>query len=167
MKNFTFNAIGIGVGDGGRGCCRLDAWPDGRKSCRRGQNDSEHPDRRTRVSDRSLLGHTGRPRAGTGSGLPATIWFRYPKFVIGFIGASVLFSFVVLPLSGGDSNLVESTYIKPATSTRHPSFIPRSRTCTNWSRADSNNRPAWRTGSERSRKRMMRNCGSEIFHNLL
>jgi uncharacterized membrane protein YadS len=43
------------------------------------------------------------------------IWFRFPKFVVGFIGASVLFSFVVLPLSGGDSNLVESTYIKPVT----------------------------------------------------
>ena len=43
------------------------------------------------------------------------IWFRFPKFVVGFIVASVLFSFVVLPLSGGDSNLVESTYIKPVT----------------------------------------------------
>jgi len=43
------------------------------------------------------------------------IWFRFPKFIIGFVGASVLFSFVVLPLSGGDFNLVESAYIKPVT----------------------------------------------------
>jgi uncharacterized integral membrane protein (TIGR00698 family) len=43
------------------------------------------------------------------------IWYRFPKFVIGFVGASILFSFVVLPLNGGDFNLVESTYIKPVT----------------------------------------------------
>jgi uncharacterized membrane protein YadS len=43
------------------------------------------------------------------------IWYRFPKFVIGFIAASILFSFVVLPLSQGDFKLVESTYIKPVT----------------------------------------------------
>jgi uncharacterized membrane protein YadS len=43
------------------------------------------------------------------------IWYRFPKFVIGFVAASILFSFVVLPLSQGDFALVESTYIKPVT----------------------------------------------------
>jgi uncharacterized integral membrane protein (TIGR00698 family) len=44
------------------------------------------------------------------------IWHRFPKFVLGFVGASVLFSFVVLPLmSNGDFKLVESTYINPVT----------------------------------------------------
>jgi uncharacterized integral membrane protein (TIGR00698 family) len=43
------------------------------------------------------------------------IWYRFPKFVIGFMGASVLFSFVVVPLTQGDFSLVESTYIYPVT----------------------------------------------------
>jgi uncharacterized membrane protein YadS len=43
------------------------------------------------------------------------IWYRFPKFVIGFVGASILFSFVVVPLAGGNFNTVESTYIKPVT----------------------------------------------------
>ena len=43
------------------------------------------------------------------------IWYRFPKFVIGFVAASVLFSFIVLPLSQGNFALVESTYIKPVT----------------------------------------------------
>ncbi len=43
------------------------------------------------------------------------IWYRFPKFVIGFIGASILFSFIVVPLTQGDFRLVESTYIKPVT----------------------------------------------------
>lgn len=43
------------------------------------------------------------------------IWYRFPKFVIGFVAASILFSFVVLPLSQGDFTVVESTYIKPVT----------------------------------------------------
>jgi len=43
------------------------------------------------------------------------IWYRFPKFVIGFVGASILFSFVVVPVSGGDFNTVESSYIKPVT----------------------------------------------------
>lgn len=43
------------------------------------------------------------------------IWYRFPKFVIGFVGASILYSFVVLPLSQGDFTVVESTYIKPVT----------------------------------------------------
>jgi uncharacterized membrane protein YadS len=45
------------------------------------------------------------------------IWRRFPKFVLGFVGASLLFSFVVLPLNNGDFNLVESTYINPVTRT--------------------------------------------------
>jgi len=28
------------------------------------------------------------------------IWYRFPKFVVGFVGASVVFSFVLLPLMG-------------------------------------------------------------------
>jgi uncharacterized integral membrane protein (TIGR00698 family) len=43
------------------------------------------------------------------------IWYRFPKFVIGFIGASILFSFFVVPLTQGDFAAVESTYIKPVT----------------------------------------------------
>jgi uncharacterized integral membrane protein (TIGR00698 family) len=43
------------------------------------------------------------------------IWYRFPKFVIGFVGASIVFSFVVPALTGGDFNVVESTYIKPVT----------------------------------------------------
>ncbi len=43
------------------------------------------------------------------------IWYRFPKFVIGFIGASILFSFIVVPLTQGDFAQVESTYIKPVT----------------------------------------------------
>jgi uncharacterized integral membrane protein (TIGR00698 family) len=43
------------------------------------------------------------------------IWYRFPKFVIGFIGASILFSFIVVPLTQGDFRMVESTYIKPVT----------------------------------------------------
>lgn len=43
------------------------------------------------------------------------IWYRFPKFVIGFVGASILFSFVVVPLTRGDFAVVESTYINPVT----------------------------------------------------
>ena len=43
------------------------------------------------------------------------IWYRFPKFVIGFLGASLLFSFIVVPASGGDFNTVESAYINPVT----------------------------------------------------
>jgi uncharacterized integral membrane protein (TIGR00698 family) len=43
------------------------------------------------------------------------IWYRFPKFVIGFIGASIFFSFVVVPLTQGDFTQVESTYINPVT----------------------------------------------------
>jgi len=43
------------------------------------------------------------------------IWYRFPKFVIGFVGASILFSFIVVPLAGGDFNAVEATYIRPVT----------------------------------------------------
>jgi len=43
------------------------------------------------------------------------IWYRFPKFVIGFVAASLLFSFIVMPAVGGDVGYVESTYIKPIT----------------------------------------------------
>lgn len=43
------------------------------------------------------------------------IWYRFPKFVIGFIAASLLFSFVLVPAHGGDFKIVESTYLDPVT----------------------------------------------------
>lgn len=43
------------------------------------------------------------------------IWYRFPKFVIGFVAASILFSFVVLPATGGDFNVVENDFINPIT----------------------------------------------------
>ncbi len=44
------------------------------------------------------------------------IWYRFPKFVIGFVGASLLFSFLVVPLHHGDFSLVEKNIISPITS---------------------------------------------------
>lgn len=43
------------------------------------------------------------------------IWYRFPKFVLGFVAASLLFSFVVVPALKGDFNIVEASYIKPVT----------------------------------------------------
>ncbi len=43
------------------------------------------------------------------------IWNRFPKFVLGFVAASLIFSFLVLPMAGGDFKTVESDYIKPIT----------------------------------------------------
>ena len=43
------------------------------------------------------------------------IWYRFPKFVLGFLAASLLFSFIVIPASQGDFNLVEKSYINPVT----------------------------------------------------
>jgi uncharacterized membrane protein YadS len=43
------------------------------------------------------------------------IWFRFPKFVIGFVAASVLFSFAVLPLTPGSFSKVEELYINNVT----------------------------------------------------
>jgi uncharacterized integral membrane protein (TIGR00698 family) len=43
------------------------------------------------------------------------IWYRFPKFVIGFVAASILFSFLVVPMNQGDFALVESTFINPVT----------------------------------------------------
>ncbi len=45
------------------------------------------------------------------------IWYRFPKFVLGFVGASLLFSFVVVPAMQGDFKIVESTVINPITKT--------------------------------------------------
>ncbi len=43
------------------------------------------------------------------------IWYRFPKFVLGFVAASLLFSFVVVPAMNGNFNLVEASFIKPVT----------------------------------------------------
>jgi uncharacterized integral membrane protein (TIGR00698 family) len=43
------------------------------------------------------------------------IWHRYPKFVLGFLGASLLFSFIVVPAMQGDFKLVEASFINPVT----------------------------------------------------
>ena len=48
------------------------------------------------------------------------IWVRFPKFIVGFVAASILFSFILAPLFGSlfDGNglrLVESSVIKPVT----------------------------------------------------
>jgi len=45
----------------------------------------------------------------------AEIWHRFPKFVVGFIVASILFSFVVVPASAGSFQTVEASYINPIT----------------------------------------------------
>lgn len=45
------------------------------------------------------------------------IWYRFPKFVIGFLAASLVFSFVVVPTANGDFKLVESAFINPVTKT--------------------------------------------------
>ncbi|MEE9442295.1 MAG: putative sulfate exporter family transporter [candidate division Zixibacteria bacterium] len=54
---------------------------------------------------------------------PMEIWNRFPKFVIGFIGASVIFSFIVVPAMGGDFKLVEAEFIKPITKTMRGWFF--------------------------------------------
>jgi len=43
------------------------------------------------------------------------IWYRFPKFVLGFVAASLLFSFVVVPFAGGNFAAVEAAYIDPVT----------------------------------------------------
>ena len=48
------------------------------------------------------------------------IWVRFPKFIVGFVAASILFSFVLVPLfgslfEGGGLKLVESGVIKAVT----------------------------------------------------
>jgi uncharacterized membrane protein YadS len=42
-------------------------------------------------------------KSGTGRPAIAEIWTRFPKFILGFIGASVLFSFVLTPVMGDDA----------------------------------------------------------------
>ena len=41
------------------------------------------------------------------------IWYRFPKFIVGFIGASLVFSFVLVPIWGAD--VVEKDIIKSVT----------------------------------------------------
>jgi len=48
------------------------------------------------------------------------IWIRFPKFIVGFVAASILFSFVLVPLfgslyDGGGLKLVESSVLKTVT----------------------------------------------------
>jgi uncharacterized integral membrane protein (TIGR00698 family) len=43
------------------------------------------------------------------------IWYRFPKFIVGFVGASILFSFVLIPIYG--TGYVESDVIKASTKT--------------------------------------------------
>ncbi len=48
------------------------------------------------------------------------IWYRFPKFVLGFVAASLLFSFVVIPMMHGDGSAVEAVenaFINPITKT--------------------------------------------------
>ena len=44
------------------------------------------------------------------------VWYRFPKFIVGFIAASVVFSFVLVPIYGSAS-AVESSILKPVTAT--------------------------------------------------
>lgn len=43
------------------------------------------------------------------------IWYRFPKFIVGFIGASLLFSFVLIPIYG--SQYIESDILSASTKT--------------------------------------------------
>jgi uncharacterized membrane protein YadS len=43
------------------------------------------------------------------------IWYRFPKFVLGFVAASLLFSFAVIPAMAGDPEAVEKAFINPVT----------------------------------------------------
>ena len=47
---------------------------------------------------------------------PMEIWYRFPKFIVGFIAASLVFSFILVPLFGS-VEAVESAIIKPVTKT--------------------------------------------------
>lgn len=44
------------------------------------------------------------------------IWYRFPKFVIGFVAASLFYSFLVVPMMGGDFRMVEAIMIDPFSS---------------------------------------------------
>ena len=46
---------------------------------------------------------------------PMEIWYRFPKFIVGFVGASLLFSFVLVPSYGQD--FVDHNIIGTATKT--------------------------------------------------
>ena len=51
------------------------------------------------------------------------IWSRFPKFVLGFGAASLLFSFIVVPYCGGDVGAVEKAFINPVTKTLRSWFF--------------------------------------------
>ncbi len=46
---------------------------------------------------------------------PMEIWYRFPKFIVGFVGASILFSFAFVPMWGIE--FVDSEIIKSSTKT--------------------------------------------------
>jgi uncharacterized integral membrane protein (TIGR00698 family) len=46
---------------------------------------------------------------------PMEIWYRFPKFIVGFVAASLIFSFVLVPLMG--MSVVEKSIIGAATKT--------------------------------------------------
>ncbi|MCA9415493.1 MAG: putative sulfate exporter family transporter, partial [Candidatus Omnitrophica bacterium] len=50
---------------------------------------------------------------GTGHASLSEIWVRFPKFILGFIGASIFFSFVLVPTLGADA--VDNDIIKATT----------------------------------------------------
>ncbi len=50
----------------------------------------------------------GSPRVS-----PMEIWYRFPKFIVGFVAASLVFSFILVPSMGLEA--VETTVLKPIT----------------------------------------------------
>jgi uncharacterized membrane protein YadS len=57
----------------------------------------------------------GAPRPGA-----MEIWYRFPKFIVGFVAASLVFSFVLIPLFGGGQvglDAVEQDVIRAITKT--------------------------------------------------
>ena len=56
-----------------------------------------------------------RTEGGSSVGI-AEIWYRFPKFIVGFVAASLVFSFILVPVFGG-VEAVESEVIRPVTKT--------------------------------------------------
>ncbi len=52
------------------------------------------------------------------------IWYRFPKFILGFVGASLLFSFVLVPIFGKESS--ETASVKPSFSIVAPAVAQES-----------------------------------------
>lgn len=58
--------------------------------------------------------NSGVSKVGAGE-----IWYRFPKFIIGFFVASIVASFIVLPLAGGDAVKSQSTESSTSIRTGH------------------------------------------------